>query len=46
MNNGQLRAPKRVRLKTGQTGHTLNQFLTRLLLAEGIKPTIFITRNK
>ena len=32
---------KRVRLKTGLIGHTLNQFLTRLLLAEGIKPTIF-----
>ena len=32
---------KRVRLKTGPIGHTLYQFLTRPLLVEGIKLTIF-----
>ena len=41
MDYGQLHEPKRVRLKTGLIGHTLYQFLTRPLLAEGIKPTIF-----
>ena len=38
---GNLMNQKRVRLKTGPIGHTLYQFLTRPLLAEGIKLTIF-----